>query len=148
MKTIITTILMLAFSFPALAVGPAPKELQGGVITVTLADGKVYTFSSDEYAVVKRGTEDKVFTISEGDSIAKIHYNAGKEAQSRNILSLGAVRSKRGLDIKETASTVDVETRSKLGASIQYQRRIKDNKYLGGRVDTNNGVEVNVGIGF
>jgi hypothetical protein len=148
MKNLITFILTFIMTIPVLAVGPVPKALKDGVITVTLADGKVYTFSANEYAVVRRGTEDKVLTKSEGDSIAKTHFEEGKKAQPKNIVSVGAVRSKNGFDISETASTVDVSSKKSIGGSLQYQRRVLDNKYIGGRIDSNGGAEINVGVGF
>jgi len=152
MKNIIAILLTLSMTLPAFAVGPAPKALQGGKITVTTADGKTYSFSSDEYAVVKRGTEDKVYTQSEGNEIAKTHLEEGKKSQDeaigKNIVSVGAVRSQNGFDTSTSASTVDVETKSKIGASLQYQRRFDTNKYLGGRVDSNGGAEINLGVGF
>jgi hypothetical protein len=155
MKNIIAIILTMTMTLPAFAVGPAPKELKGGKIVVTTADGKTYTFSSDEYAVVKRGSEATV-TKAEAVEIAKTHLDEGRkqgaEAQDekigKNIISVGAVRSKNGFDTKMTNSTVDVESRKDIGASVQYQRRFNDNKYLGGRVDTNGGAEINIGVGF
>lgn len=156
MKNLIAILLTLTMTVPAFAVGPAPKELQGGTITVTLKDGKTYTFSSDEYAVVKRGTEEKVFTKSEGEEIAKTHLDEGrkqgeqsaKDAQPKNIVSIGAVRSKNGFDTEMTNSTVDVKSRKDIGASFQYQRRVTEKVYLGGRADTNGGAEINAGYGF
>lgn len=156
MKNFIALFVTLTMTATAFAVGPAPKELQGGKITVTLKNGKTYTFSSDEYAVVKRGTEEKVFTKAEGEEIAKTHMEEGrkqgeqaaKDAQPKNIVSLGLVRSKNGFDTETTSSTVDVKSRKDFGGSLQYQRRVLDNKYIGGRVDSNGGAEINVGVGF
>ena len=157
MKSLITLLLTMTMALPAFAVGPAPKELQGGVITVTLKNGKTYTFSSDEYAVVKRGADNvKGMSESEVATVANQAYNTGKQvgkleekaAQPKNILSIGAVRSKNGFDTETTASTVDVKSRKDIGGSLQYQRRFDDNKYVGGRADTNGGAEINVGFGF
>lgn len=156
MKNLMTLILTVVLTIPALAVGPAPKELQGGVITVKLKDGKTYTFSSDEYAVVKRGTESKAVSASNAEEIAatnlelgkKIGEQKAKDEQHKNILSVGVVRSKNGFDTEMTASTVDVKSRKDLGLSGQYQRRFNENKYLGIRGDTNGGIEINGGVGF
>lgn len=155
MNKFIAIILTLTLSIPAFAVGPAPKELQGGTITVTLKNGKTYTFSADEYAVVKRGSEATV-TKAQAVEIAQTHMDEGRrqgakaqdEKIGKNIISVGAVRSKNGFDEKMTSSTVDVKSRYDVGASVQYQRRFDDNKYIGGRIDTNSGAEINIGVGF
>ena len=92
MKNAITFLVALAVSIPAMAVGPAPKELQGGVITVTLKDGKTYTFSSDEYAVVKRGSAPSAATEEEKQVAKQVPAAPEAEKRHKNILSIGVVR--------------------------------------------------------
>lgn len=156
MKNLITLFVTLILALPTYAVGPAPKELQGGVITVKLKDGKTYTFSSDEYAVVKRGTEVKAAPKVDLTEIAatnlelgkKIGEQKAKDEQPKNIVSVGVVRSKNGFDTEMTNSTVDVKSRKDFGLSGQYQRRFNEKGYLGIRGDTNGGAEINLGVGF
>jgi hypothetical protein len=57
MKKYIVAILLSVFS--AQAQEEVPAYLKDSVITVTLKDGKVYTFSGNEYKVVKRGSKAK-----------------------------------------------------------------------------------------
>lgn len=51
-------ITMFLFSQVSMA-ADMPKYLKDGVITVTLKDGKTYTFSANEYKVVKRVDESE-----------------------------------------------------------------------------------------
>lgn len=150
-------IALTILTIPAFAVGPAPEALKGGVITVTLKDGKVYTFSSDEYAVVKRGVEGNTVSEAELKQTAKNAFEAGKmvsEGKTRstqvnkNIISVGVVRSQNGLDYTHDATTHVISTQYEIGASLMYQRNFFKDLYLGGRVDTNSGAEVNLGLGF
>lgn len=147
MKNILMIIFITLFSLSALSVGPAPEYMKGGTITVTLKDGKTYTYSTDEYAVVKRGPKSV-----ESEKPAAVALEKAPEqsvqAAHQNILSLGLVRSKRGLRVSETASTVEVENKKEIGVSVQYQRLISDDLYLGGQIDTNQGVGINLGVGF
>jgi hypothetical protein len=53
MKKLLLTLSFLAFAVPAQA--DMPEYMKDGVITVTLKDGNVYTFSTNEYKVVRRG---------------------------------------------------------------------------------------------
>ena len=146
------SLVLVVVTVPALAVGPAPKELRGGKITVTTTDGKTYTFSSDEYAVVRRGSEDKVFTESDMKFLVEAHFAEGEENRDKaigsNILSFGMIRSKNGFSTSVSPSTVDIESRYDLGIAVQYQRRFDVNNYVGGQLDSNGGAEVNFGVGF
>lgn len=71
-----------------------------------------------------------------------------KEAPE-NIVSLALVSGQNGLSRAQTSpSRVDIETQRMLGAGLMYQRRVSDSLYIGGQVDTNESVGLNVGIGF
>lgn len=147
MKNILLILAVVSMSLPALAVGPAPKELQGGVITVTLKDGKTYTFSSDEYAVVKRGSKTD---LNLADAKEKKQTLPPQEDvyPHKNIISVGLVRSQNGFNIGANPNTISIETRDQIGGQIQYQRRVDKTVYLGGQIDTNGGFGANVGAGF
>jgi hypothetical protein len=148
----ISFLIAILASTSVLAVGPAPEYLKGGVITVTLKNGKTYTYSADEYAVVKRGQESKPLPLASKDS-SEESVPAPQQAETKveghkNIISVGAVRSQRGLNVTENANSVEVSSKKQIGAQLQYQRRVTDKVYLGGQLDTNQGVGVNIGVGF
>ena len=157
MKYSILYVLAVAFVFflgsIVFAAGDAPAYLKGGTITVTLKDGKSYKFSADEYAVVKRGAESVPLIILMPDP-AQSHKKSvpvatsSSSSKTKNIISIGLVRSNRGFSVDHGSNVVSVTQKKEFAGSIMYQRNIQDELYLGGRVDANSGAEVNLGLGF
>ena len=126
--------------------------MKDGVITVTLKDGKQYTFSTNEYKVVRRGESAKVIQVATDSKQAQEQVNQSTQPEiakkHKHIVSGELVRSKNGLDVTNGANEVDVKTKKEIGVGIQYQYNIYRDLYLGGRFDSNGGTSVNFGIGF
>ncbi len=57
-----------------------PAYLKGGVITVTLTDGNAYTFSSDEYMVVKRHAVAAPVVAAESEETEAVETIAAVES--------------------------------------------------------------------
>ena len=91
MKNVIIALTGLLFSLPAMAVGPAPSYLQGATITVTLKNGKTYTFSADEYAVVKRGEETPLQVTKLEEDERELVLPEVVRVERKNIVSVGVV---------------------------------------------------------
>lgn len=147
MKKLIT-FATLALSLNAFAVGPAPKALQGGKITVTTADGKVYTFSSNEYAVVKRGTGDKVLTLAEGKRL----YQSGKsqaeaEAPKNRITVHGGVGFD-GNNVKSDNNQTTVSDKRSPVFGMSYSRKVNKDVSISGSALTNSTFLLGVGKDF
>lgn len=142
------TLIILALSFSAQA-QEVPKYLQDAVITVKLKSGKEYTYSANEYAVVKRG--QKKLPAEQGSvEVARVERSEPKQSKSHKHIISGELLSSRNgeLSEKSTSSTVDVETKRKVGVGIMYQNNIYKDLYIGGRIDSNGGAGVNIGVGF
>lgn len=142
------TLIILALSFSAQA-QEIPKYLQDAVITVKLKSGKEYTHSANEYAVVKRG--QKKLPIEQGVAeVARTKRPEPKQSKPHKHIISGELLSSRNgeLSEKSTGSTVDVETKRKVGVGIMYQNNIYKDLYIGGRIDSNGGARVNIGVGF
>lgn len=142
MKYLMIALMMFATTVKA---EDMPAYLKDAEITVKLKDGKEYKFSANEYKVVKRISLETLPTLVSQPVRSEI---ASEPKRDKNILSLGLVRSQSGFDYNVTSSTHTVETQYRYGLSLQYQNNIYKNYYLGGRVDTNSGVEINAGFGF
>lgn len=140
-------VLVMLFSVNCFA-QKVPEYLKDGVITVTLKNGKTHTFSANEYAVVKR--EEKKLPV-ENTVVQQTHTTVVFQERkvNKHIIS-GELLSSRngGLRDKSTANTVEIETERRVGVGIMYQNNIYDNIYLGGRVDSNGGAGINLGLGF
>lgn len=129
-----------------------PEYMKDGVITVTLKDGKQYTFSANEYKVVKRGSKAKVEVVQEELKQTQEHVNQSAQPEvakrHKHIISGELVRSKNGLDVINNTNEVDIKTKKEIGVGIQYQFNVYEDLYIGGRVDSNGGTAINLGIGF
>jgi hypothetical protein len=144
--------IMLLMSTMIFANEQAPAYLKDGVITVTLKNGKTYTFSANEYMVVKRGAKSSknelaALPVKEVENNRKPAVDP-VEKRLKHIVSGEVLRSNRGLDTSTSANQVDVKNRKQIGVGIQYQYNVYKDLFLGGRVDTNGGAGVNLGVGF
>lgn len=127
-----------------------PVYLKDGVITVILKSGKTYTFSANEYMVVKRGSKAILAVLPLPKTLENDRKPAVEPLEKRlnHIVSGELVHSNRGLDTSTSTNQVDIETRKQIGVGLQYQYRIHRDVFMGGRVDTNGGTGVNLGVGF
>ncbi len=128
-----------------------PKYLKDGEITVKLKNGKTYTYSTNEYKVVKRGNPVLLgatpVTVSE--SSKKGVESENQKKKSKHIISGEISRSFSGrLNTNTYPNETDVEVRKRTGVGIMYQYNFIDNLYLGGRIDSNGGAGINLGLGF
>lgn len=145
MKKLIT--LAFLFTINSFA-AEVPDYLKDGTITVTLKDGKAYTFSANEYMVVKRESKPfKIPVISLADPKPEIKP-AKVEKRLKHIVSGEILRSNGGLNTKTSANQVEVENRKQLGVGLQYQYNLVDDVFVGGRVDSNGGTGLSLGLGF
>lgn len=142
-------ILMTLLSSPTYSNEVAPEYLKDAKITVTLVNGTTYEFSANEYMVAKRA-QAKAERKSENVSETKIAETFKPEVKRvKHIVSLGVIESNSGeLIINSGSSLVDVKSKRKVGAELQYQYRFYNDYYLGGKVDSNNGIGLNFGLGF
>ena len=128
-----------------------PNYLKDGEIIVKLKNGKTYTYSTNEYKVVKRGHSVLLgatpVTVSE--SSKKGVESENQKKKSKHIISGEISRSFSGrLNTNTYPNETDVEVKKRTGVGIMYQYNFIDNLYLGGRIDSNAGVGINLGLGF
>lgn len=136
--------LILLFTlFSSVAIADQPAYLKDAVITVTLTNGKVYTYSANEYMVVKRGAKTPEKAVSKDTAPSPVEVQTNK-----NIVSLELVNGQSGQTVSDSVLETEVKTKRSFGLGLQYQRNIKDDYYLGIRVDTLGNVGGSVGVGF
>lgn len=149
MKTlaIITALLMSVNCF---ADNSAPPDyLKDGVITVKLKNGKEYTFSANEYMVVKRGQKISATESKAAESKSAPVNQKPSESLHKNIVSVEGVYGTNGIDVKRDGSTYEMTEKKGLGLGLQYQRKLNDDGIYGNiRVDTNGNTGLGVGKGF
>jgi hypothetical protein len=146
MKALIIALTMFTLSAVAQEL---PKHMKDGTITVQLKDGKTYAFSTNEYMVVKRGASSaKKLPAVEGASATRIAPKASEPKRHRHIVSGGIVHSNGGLRTATSANEVEIRNRKEFGVDLQYQYNFHKDLYLGGRIDSNGGTGLNLGLGF
>ena len=86
-------------------------------------------------------------TVSE--SSKKGVESENQKKKSKHIISGEISRSFSGrLNTKTYSNETDIEVKKRTGVGIMYQYNFIDNLYLGGRIDSNGGVGINLGLGF
>ena len=124
-----------------------PAHLKGATLTITLANGSKEVVKAEEYMLVKRKHKRPVVRVSSKETTLACETKV-VDSSKKNIISVQAVRSQSGLskDIIDP-TTVEVETKSKVGAGVMYQRKL-DKLVIGVGADTNKGVNLGVGLEF
>ena len=124
-----------------------PAHLKGATLTITLANGSKEVVKAEEYMLVKRKHKRPVVRVSSKETTLACETKV-VDTSKKNIISVQAVRSQSGLskDIIDP-TTVEVETKSKVGAGVMYQRKF-DDLVIGVGADTNKGVNLGVGLEF
>ena len=120
----------------------SPSYLKGGIITVKLADGKIYTFSANEYKVVKRETTKPQEQPSGQPSISRPEKKAIRH-------SLGALvgTSKSRLKVTNSGNVVKSELDYAPVAGAEY--RISKDEVFGSVGVLNNKTYIfGIGINF
>lgn len=141
-------LLIALVMMPAMA-QEVPSYMKDGVITVTLKNGKQYSFSTNEYKVVSRKAAPKPELAKQEEVKPKGNYRAPAEPKRlKHIVSGEVVRSNGGLHTSSRSNEVEVRNKKELGLGLQYQYNFHGDLYMGGRIDTNGGAGVNLGVGF
>lgn len=132
---------------------PTPKQLEGATILVKMKDGTVKEMKAEQFKVVPRKQQFKVkerVLVEKTNCQPKVVEKevVKKQEMHRNIISLYAVSSQRGLNRDDRPSEIEVQTKRSLGVGVMYQRRVSERIYLGIGADTNRGAEISAGLGF
>lgn len=125
-----------------------PGHLKGATITITKADGSKETVKAEEFMVVKRKHKRPVVGITT-ETKTLLCEKKIVDKNVKNIVSLEAVRGDAGLEKNIVSkSETEVKTKQSLGVGLMYQRNVYKDLYLGGKVDSNENVGLNIGLGF
>lgn len=139
--------LALMFSMTAQA-EEVPSYLKDGVITVTLKDGKVYTFSANEYKVVKRGAKAKPIAKVEKSEQQQAPAAPAQESHKNRISLLVGHGLTGKMNLSSGPSTVDVQQDRDVIGGVMLQRDLNKDYHLIGGALTNKTFLLGVGVGF
>lgn len=123
--------------------------LKDGEITVALKNGKTYTYSTNEYMVVKRHTVAKPKPLAEAPAAAKIvivEAPKKKELNSRVIFHGGVGSDYEAVRMSQHHVQVREKTDFVFGASLGT--KVKDNMSLTGTALSNRTYLLGVGFDY
>jgi hypothetical protein len=137
----------LLFSVSAMA---QPKYLEGAQVTVTLKNGKTYTYSSEEMAVVKRNNLTKYKPLKQ---FVKHVDKAFKEERivpnkKTRVYLLGGYGSTGDLDVSTNGSKYQVEHDKGFVGGVGVQRKLNNKVNVGVQVQSNGTTSLSVGHDF
>lgn len=127
----------LLFLTTAVMAEEPPKFLKDANITVTLKDGKQYTFTANEWKVVPR--LDKV-KVNERTVVVQ-------SEQNNRLTILGGVGPK-GLNVTKSQDEITVENKKEGVFGLGYSRKITKRFSLGGQVISNGTYTLDLGVDF
>lgn len=139
--------IMLSFSANATE---APKYLKGAEITVTLKNGKTYTFKSEEYAVVPRNGMGQVIVLqNQLATVAKKIKNKELVKNKKNRIYGLLGRGSTG-KLKTSTNGSRYETSQEQGTvgGIGYQRKLNETINAGIQVQNNGTTSLSLGLDF
>ena len=143
----LVTIVALLFTASAMA---QPKFLEGAQVTVTLKNGKTYTYSSEEMAVVKRENLDINKLKVQGFN--KIHKKiANKELiknEKNRIYGIVSYGPSGELKNSKGGDTHTVKVKKNTSSGIGYMRKISEEVNVGIQAQTNGSIGVTFGTDF
>lgn len=120
-----------------------PAHLEGATIIVRLKDGRESVVPAEKYKVVPRQQQFIVTKTSRTSALVCV------DEKDRNRVSLlGGKGPKGGLDVNRSGDTVTVESQYGAVGGLQYQRLITEDISVGGQVQTNDSIMLNIGLDF
>lgn len=144
---IVALISLLSFS-TAMASEVAPSYLKGGTITVTLKNGKTYSFSADEYMVVKRHAPTAlVGPMAPAPERVVILRDKAPEPK-RNTVTVYGGAGHDGLSVDKTATSLTVKQDTAPVFGFGYSRLLNDEVSLQAVGLSNSTGLLGVGLSF
>jgi hypothetical protein len=127
-----------------------PKYLEGAEVTVTLKNGKTYTYKSEEMAVVPRkNLQVNAVKVAGFDKLHKKIENEEIVENKRNrIFGMVGRGATGGLDVRTDGSQYEVEHERGAVFGLGYQRKVNDDFNLGIIIQNNQTTSFSLGKDF
>lgn len=118
-----------------------PEYMKNGIITVTLADGKQYTFSSNAFKVVPRVQESKEEGQDKGSKKLAV-------ASKKNRITVHGGGGFVGLKSKTTGSNTEVSQRGGAIGGVSLSHSVTEDYSISGTALSNKTFLLGVGLDF
>ena len=158
MKNILALFVTMMFSVSALAdATEVPPFLKDAVITVTLKNGKVYTFSANTHAVVTRASSNKkkpaeIVVVEKTTVVEKTSKQmceeSGYREQKKNRVRVMGGRGPDGVKADTGATSTRISASQGPVGGIGYDRSLDENFSIGAQIMSNATMTLGLGLDF
>jgi hypothetical protein len=127
-----------------------PSFLKGATIIVRLANGKESIVSADKFKVVPRKQQFITTKTKQIDTkLCTIELEQQQKELNKNRIS-ALIGSAPGssLNVTKDANSTTIEHGNVTVTGVQYQRLVTDKVSVGGQIQSNESVLVNIGFDF
>jgi hypothetical protein len=127
-----------------------PKYLEGAEVTVTLKNGKTYTYKSEEYAVVPRSSMGTTAALASTVNRFKKKIENEEIVKNKKNRIFGMVgQGPTGeLDVRTDGSQYEIEHDRGAVFGLGYQRKVNDDFNLGIVIQNNQTTSFTLGKDF
>jgi hypothetical protein len=146
MKNVVSTIILM-FSLSSLAQVEFPVLLKDGKIVTTLRNGKKFSFSSNEYMVVKRKAK-VIEKKKEAKEKIVIMYKTVVEPKPNRIRVIGGVGPGGKFSESVNGNFVDVKNKTRSIGGVGYDRMLNKDVSVGGQALSNGTFGLSLGLDF
>lgn len=128
-----------------------PVFLKGATIIVKLANGKEVTMSADKFKIVPRKQQFITTKVRETNvrlCVLEQEQQKEKELNKNRISALIGSAPGSSLNVTKDANSTTIEHGNVTVTGVQYQRLVTDRVSVGGQIQSNESVLVNIGFDF
>lgn len=158
MKSVIALFMSMLLSAAAFAdATEVPPYLKDAVITVTLKNGKVYTYSANTHAVVLRASSNKkkpaeVVIVEKTTVVEKASKQMCEESgfreQKKNRIRLMGGRGPDGVQADTGATSTRIKMSQGLVGGVGYDRSLNEEVNAGVQIMSNGTATLGLGLDF
>lgn len=138
MKTLMITLMLLLGTTVLAHEEVVPDYLKDGMITVTLKSGKQYTFSTNEYKVVKRGHEHAAPALVQAEPAAK--------PSKVRLRIMGGTGPSGELNVTKTNTSATIKTDNDAVGAFGLDVSVGKGWSINGQVQTNSSGFLGLGL--
>lgn len=141
--------LMIALMFVSqVCFAEQPAYLKDATITVTLKNGKTYTYSANEYMVVKRGAKSAAPVQVAPLAEKSVPSQSSESSEGVYRLTLHGGMGFDGQNVDQSANQVEVTQKRAFVYGASLSRKVSEKVSVGGTVLSNKTYLLGIGYDF
>lgn len=142
-------LIVLASLFSLSTFAQMPKYLEGATVTVTLKNGKTYSYKSEDMAVVPRKQMTRPSDLAAAKVIIqKVEKGQLVKEKKNRIYVLGGYGNTGDMKVSTDGSTYETKHKRGVVGGIGYQRKLNQKINVGVQAQTNGTTSLSLGTDF